>query len=112
MILQTTTTPSPDVVKSFSEALVYADSIALGVGVLLLFVAIAFQASALQNPPRGEVKELVVLFVAFVLIGNTAILNTYPDSAVVKAFGYLLAATILMWRFGRAFQHHLQADQP
>lgn len=102
--------PSDEAVQQFTDALVYADSIALGIAVMFLVVAIVFQVTSLEEPARGRLKELVGLFVAFVLIGNTAILNAYPDSAIVKAFGYMLAAAVLVWRFGRSFEHHLVTE--
>lgn len=104
-------TPSDQAVQQFSEALVYADSIALGIAVLFLVVAIIFQVTSLEEPARGRLKELVGLFVAFTLIGNTAVLNAYPDSAIVKAFGYMLAASLLVWRFARAFERHIREPQ-
>lgn len=108
----TTETPSDEAVQKFTSALVYADSLALAVAVLFLVVAIVFQSTSIKRPHRRRLAELVGLFVAFSFIGNTAILNAYPYSAIVKALGYLLAATILTWRFGREFEYHIRGNRP
>lgn len=103
-------TPTPGVdsetAREFTSALIYADSIALAVGVLCLFIAIVFRLANIENPKRNHTRELVLTALVFILIGNTAVTNAYPYSAVVKASGYMLGSAFIAWKFGRLFERY------
>lgn len=87
------------------QGLMFADSLALAVGVLCLLMALLYRASPVKSSGHTTL-QLVALWALFWLVGNSALIASHPTSMVIKAVGYLAAAMMIAWVFGRRFERH------